>query len=97
MCLKNKSIFLDTFLDTFYEKKTYNYSIKNSTFKIKNTNLKGNNYTVGLNGRHVVVDASIKCATANNTKNPCKIRLYDGFYNSTKCVIFIKKSTLDTF
>ena len=24
---------------------------------------------------HVAVDASIKCATANNTKNPCKIRV----------------------
>ena len=46
---------------------------------------------------HVGVDANINNATANNTKNPCKIRLYEGFYNSTKCVIFIKKSTLDTF
>ena len=46
---------------------------------------------------HVAVDASIQCATANNTKNPCKIRLYEGFYNLTKCVIFMKKSTLDIF
>ena len=29
------------------------------------------------------VDASIKFVAANNTKNPCKIRLYEGFYNST--------------
>ena len=25
------------------------------------------------------------------------IRFYEGFYNSTKCLIVIKKSTLDTF
>jgi len=43
------------------------------------------------------VDANIKFVAANNDKNPCRIRLCEGFYNSTKCVIFIKKSTLDTF
>ena len=46
---------------------------------------------------HVEVDASIKFVAANNTKNPCKIRLYEGFYNSTFWVIFIKKRRLDTF
>ena len=46
---------------------------------------------------HVAQDANIKFVAANNAKNPCRIRLCKGFYNSTKCVIFIKKSTLDTF
>ena len=32
---------------------------------------------------HAAVDASIKFVAVNNAKNPCKIRLYDGFYNST--------------
>jgi len=32
---------------------------------------------------HVAVDASIKFVAVNNAKSPCKIRLYDGFYNST--------------
>ncbi len=32
---------------------------------------------------HVAVDASIKFVAVNNAKNPCKIRLYEGFYNST--------------
>ena len=46
---------------------------------------------------HVAAVASINSAVVNNAKNPCKIRLYEGFYNLTKCVIFIKKNTLDTF
>ena len=75
-------IFLDKLLDKFYEK-TYNNRIKNYKFKIKNTNLKGKNYLVVLIFYHVEVDASIKFVAANNTKNPCKIRLYEGFYNST--------------
>lgn len=41
---------------------------------------------------HVGLVRNINNATVNNTKNPCKIRLYEDFYNSKKCVTFIKKA-----
>jgi len=32
---------------------------------------------------HVAVDANINSVVVNNAGNPCKIMLYEGFYNST--------------
>ena len=32
---------------------------------------------------HVVREKNINNVVVNNTKNPCKIKIYEGFYNST--------------
>ena len=45
----------------------------------------------------MAVKTNINSVVENNIENFRKQRLCEGFYNSTKCVIFVEKSTLDKF